>query len=52
MDLTILGGLGGKEAFRQLLQIHPKIKAIVSSEYSNDPVLIKYENYGFKGRIL
>ncbi|MBI5047883.1 MAG: response regulator [Deltaproteobacteria bacterium] len=49
MDLTIPGGIGGKEAIKQLLEIDPNTKAIVSSGYSNDPIMAEYKNYGFKG---
>lgn len=49
MDLTVPGGMGGKEAIEKLLVIDPEVKAIVSSGYSSDPVLSKYEKYGFKG---
>ena len=49
MDLTIPGGMGGKEAIQQLLRIDPKVSAIVSSGYSNDPIMSEYEKYGFRG---
>ncbi|HXG64056.1 MAG TPA: ATP-binding protein, partial [Blastocatellia bacterium] len=49
MDLTIPGGMGGKEAIRRLLEIDPGVKAIVSSGYSNDPVMADFRRYGFKG---
>jgi PAS domain S-box-containing protein len=49
MDLTIPGGMGGKEAIRQLLRIDPQVSAIVSSGYSNDPIMSEYEKYGFRG---
>ena len=48
MDLTIPGGMGGKETIEQLTQIDADVKAIVSSGYSNDPVLAKFKEYGFK----
>ena len=51
MDLTIPGGMGGKEAIRNLLEIDPQVKAIVASGYSNDPVMSNYDDYGFKARI-
>ena len=47
MDLTIPGGMGGKEAIQKLLEIDPGIKAIVSSGYSTDPVMAEYKKYGF-----
>lgn len=47
LDLTIPGGVGGKEAIEKLLRIDPDIKAIVSSGYSTDPIMAKYRDYGF-----
>jgi PAS domain S-box-containing protein len=49
MDLTIPGGMGGEETIKELLQIDPHVTAIVSSGYSNDPVMADYKRYGFKG---
>lgn len=48
MDLTVPGGMGGKEAVKEILKIDPDAKAIVSSGYSNDPVMSEFEKYGFK----
>lgn len=47
MDLTIPGGMGGKEAVGKLLKVHPAIKAVVSSGYSSDPVMSDYKRFGF-----
>lgn len=52
MDLTIPGKMDGKETIKELLKIDPKIKAIVSSGYANDPVMAHYEQYGFKARLV
>jgi PAS domain S-box-containing protein len=49
MDLTIPGGMGGTEAVKALLHIDPTAVAIVSSGYSNDPVMSDFAQYGFKG---
>ncbi|XEO75336.1 Adaptive-response sensory-kinase SasA [Candidatus Lokiarchaeum ossiferum] len=46
-DLTIPGGMGGKEAVEILQKKDPAIKAVVSSGYSNDPILSNYQQYGF-----
>lgn len=51
MDLTIAGGMGGKDCIHTLRQIDPEIKAIVSSGYATDPVLTDYQAYGFVGMI-
>jgi PAS domain S-box-containing protein len=47
LDLTIPGGVGGKEAITALLKIDPDVKAVVSSGYSTDPVMANYLEYGF-----
>jgi CheY-like chemotaxis protein len=49
MDLTIPGGLGGKDTIRKLLDLDPGVKAIVSSGYSNDPIMAEFEKHGFRG---
>jgi PAS domain S-box-containing protein len=51
MDLTIPGGMGGKEAIRQLLTIDPAARVIVSSGYSNDPIMSDYQQFGFRAVI-
>jgi len=51
MDLTIPGGKGGKEAIAELRELDPRARAIVSSGYSNDPVMANYAEYGFCGMI-
>ncbi len=51
MDLTIPGGLGGKEAAEQILSLFPKACLIVSSGYSNDPIMSNYREYGFSRAI-
>jgi CheY-like chemotaxis protein len=49
MDLTIPGGLGGKETIARLLEFDPSIKAVVSSGYSTDPIVANFRQYGFSG---
>jgi len=49
MDLTIRGGMGGKDAIAELIKIDPGVKAIVSSGYSNDPVMADFRRFGFVG---
>ncbi|MHB8067777.1 MAG: PAS domain S-box protein [Desulfobaccales bacterium] len=50
-DLTVPGGMGGKEALSRLLSIDPQIKAIVSSGYSDDPIMADFRTFGFQGVI-
>ena len=51
MDLTIPGGLGGKQAAEQILSLFPKACLVVSSGYSNDPIMSNYREHGFSGAI-
>jgi len=48
LDLTIPGGKGGKDVIKELLKYDPNVRAIVSSGYSNDPIMSEYEKHGFK----
>ncbi len=52
MDLTIPGGMGGKDAVQEILRINPEAKVVVSSGYSNDPVIAHYKEHGFKAFIV
>jgi PAS domain S-box-containing protein len=51
LDLTIPGAMGGKEAAGLILEINPDAVLIVSSGYSNDPVVADYRTYGFSGAV-
>jgi len=49
LDLTVPEGVGGRETMARLLEIDPRVKAIVSSGYSTDPVMANYREHGFSG---
>ena len=49
LDLTVPGGMGGKKTIEKLLEIDPNVKAVVSSGYSNDPIMADHQQFGFKG---
>lgn len=51
LDLTVPGGMGGKDCFDQLRAEYPNIKAIVSSGYSTDPIMADHLRYRFAGVI-
>ena len=51
LDLTIPGGMGGREAMEQIRKLDPRVPAIVSSGYSNDPVLADFARYGFQAMV-
>jgi len=50
-DLTIPGGMGGKELREVLANEKASAKFIVASGYSDDPVLARYSDYGFDGAL-
>lgn len=49
LDLTIPGAMGGKDAIQHLRRVDPQIKAIVTSGYSDDPIMCDFQKYGFQG---
>jgi PAS domain S-box-containing protein len=49
LDLTVRGGMGGQDTIKRLLEINPGVRAVVSSGYSNDPVMADFQRYRFKG---
>jgi CheY-like chemotaxis protein len=52
MDLTVPGRMGGEVTIKILKEYDPEVKAIVTSGYSEDPVMREYERHGFKGFIV
>jgi len=51
LDLTVRGGMGGVQTIKALQEIDPLVKAVVSSGYADDPVMVDYERYGFRGAL-
>ncbi len=51
LDLTIKGWMGGKDTVQILLEMDPQVRAIVSSGYSNDPVMTDFKAYAFIGAL-
>ncbi len=51
LDLTVRGGMGGREAIEKLLELDSSVKAIVSSGYSDDTIMSNFSEYGFKAAI-
>ncbi len=49
LDLTVPDGMGGMETMEHLLELDPKVKAIVSSGYSNSSIMSNYKSHGFAG---
>ncbi|HBF42929.1 MAG TPA: hypothetical protein DDW42_04740 [Desulfobacteraceae bacterium] len=47
VDLTVPGGMGARETIQKLRNIDPGVKAIVSSGYTSDPVMVDFKEYGF-----
>jgi PAS domain S-box-containing protein len=51
MDLTIPGGMGGRETIKKMIELDPTARVVVSSGYSNDPIMANFEDFGFCGAI-
>ena len=51
MDLTVPGGMGGKDAHNRIMMADPNALVIVSSGYVNNPILANYRKYGFIGMV-
>ena len=51
IDLTIPEGMGGRELIGNLVRYDPGVRAVVSSGYTNDPVMQDYASYGFAGSL-
>jgi two-component system cell cycle sensor histidine kinase/response regulator CckA len=47
MDLTVRGGMGGREALGKIISFDPSVKAVVSSGYSDSSEMADYRKYGF-----
>ncbi|MBI5633248.1 MAG: PAS domain S-box protein [Nitrospirae bacterium] len=47
LDLIIQNGMGGQEAMKNLIEYDPNVRVIVSSGYSNDPIMANFRDYGF-----
>ena len=52
LDLTVPGGMGGRETVKGLTELDPDVKVIVASGYSNDSVIANFKDYGFSGVII
>ena len=51
LDLSVSSGLGGKETIEHLRNFDPAVKAVISSGYTNDPVVQDFSRYGFSERL-
>lgn len=51
LDLTIVGGPGGRDAMAALLSVDPNARAIAMSGYSSDQALARYREHGFAARL-
>ncbi len=51
LDLTLPGGMGGKDALHKLIEIDPMVNAVVSSGYAMDATMSRYQDFGFRGMI-
>ena len=50
-DLTIPGGMGGKQATEIIRKNNIQVPIIVASGYSDDPIMANPQKYGFTASI-
>ncbi len=51
LDVTVKAGMGGKETIKRLMELDSGVKAFVSSGYSDEPIMLDHQKYGFVGAI-
>ncbi len=51
LDLTIRGGMGGKETIKEIRKIDSNVPVFVSSGYSEDDAMANPESFGFNGSL-
>jgi DNA-binding NtrC family response regulator len=51
LDLSIPNGPGGKETIEMLRNYDPAVKAVISSGFTDDPVVRDFSHYGFCERL-
>ncbi len=49
LDLIIQNGMGGQEAMKNLIDYDPGVRVVVSSGFSNNPIMANFKDYGFSG---
>lgn len=52
LDLTVTGGMGGKDAVKKIIEIDPSAVVIVVSGFADDPVMENPSAYGFSGELV
>lgn len=52
LDLSIPGGMGGKDVIAALLKMDPSVRALVSSGDANDPAVAQFSDFGFVGVLM
>lgn len=48
LDLTVPGGMGGRETLRRLQQLDPEVRTIICTGYADDVTLGELAHLGFK----
>jgi len=51
LDLTMPGGMGGKEVAKKIRALDRGTKIIASSGYSTDPIMSNFRKFGFNGAL-
>jgi len=51
LDLTVRGGMGGRETMARLLDLDPSVRGILSSGYTDDPAMSSFAEHGFRATV-
>jgi len=51
LDLSVPEGMGGREAFEKIHTLDPQAKVIISSGYTDDPIMTGYASFGLAGTL-
>jgi len=52
LDLTVRGGMGGRETLKRLKNMDPDVVAVVTSGYAEDPVIAEFGKHGFQAALV
>lgn len=49
LDIGVPAGWGARQTIKELIKLDPKVCALVSSGYMDDPIVLNYKHYRFSG---
>ncbi len=52
LDITVPGGMGAQDTMPKLVALHPRVKGIISSGYSTNPMIVDFRSFGYSAVIV